>query len=223
MDRWVDIRAPDGHGLSAYLASLSDAPAPAIVVIQEIFGVTTELMTIAERFSENGYRVVVPALYDRIEEDYVLDYTQPGLARSAKNQLRYDEIELDIAAAITLADTGRGVALLGYCWGGGLAYSMAQKHSVRAVVSYYGTGLTQYCKSSPPEAPCQFHLGMDDLMIDAEARRAVQGSCKSSDQYFEYEGAGHAFANVARPSYRQDQAALANSRCLTFLDQVFAC
>jgi len=192
------------------------------VILQEIFGVTPEMQTLAERFSEHGYQVVVPALYDRIRPNYVLAYDDAEVARAAKNQLRYDEIAYDIRAAISFADAGYGVALLGHCWGGGLAYWFAQSNAVKAVVSYYGTNLAQYCSSPPPEAPCQFHLGIDDPMIDANARSVIRESCRPSDEYFEYEGAGHAFANAARASYREDSAALAESRSLAFLEHVSA-
>ena len=222
MGVWTNVNANDGHELAAYQASANGAVAPGIVLLQEIFGVTPELRALADRFHEYGYGAVVPALYDRIQPDCVIDYDDADLARATKNQLRYDEIECDIRAAIKLADNGRGVALLGYCWGGGLAYWIAQKCRVEAVISYYGKSLAQYCKSPPPSALCQFHLGVDDPMIDSDARQVIRRSCRSIDEYFEYAGAGHAFANVERSSYRQAQAELAEKRCLSFLNQVFS-
>ena len=195
--------------------------APGIVLLQEIFGVTPEMQALADKFQEFGYCVVVPALYDRIYEDCVIEYRDPTLARATKDKLHYEETEYDIKAAIKVADNGHGVALIGYCWGGGLAYRVAQKTNVQAVISYYGTNLVQYCTSPPPTAPCQFHFGIDDPMIDSRARQLIRRSCRSIDQYFEYEGAGHAFVNVARPNYRQVQADLAEERCMAFLDAMF--
>lgn len=221
MGDWVTCTTDDGHELSAYLANSGSESAPGIVVLQEIFGVTVELTELAEKLSDKGFRVVVPALYDRIRPDCVIDYEQSELARATKNQLRYDEIQCDIKAAIGLANEGRGVALLGFCWGGGLAYWMAQSFSVDAVVSYYGTALAQYCRAPPPKAPCLFHFGRDDTMIDQSARDVVKASCKSGDRYFEYVDAGHAFANSGRSSYRQAQAQLADERTLFFLAEVF--
>lgn len=221
MGIWTKVKADDGHEFAAYQTATNQAGGPSVVLLQEIFGVTPELRALADSLQETGYAALVPALYDRIQPDCVIDYSDPDLARATKNQLRYDEIECDLRAAIQLADTGRGVALLGYCWGGGLAYWIAQKCQVAAVISFYGTNLAQYCKSPPPDAPCQFHLGVDDPMIDGRAREVIRRSCRSIDQYFEYEGAGHAFANVARPSYRQAQAQLAEQRCLSFLRTTF--
>ncbi|MEM1155920.1 MAG: dienelactone hydrolase family protein [Pseudomonadota bacterium] len=221
MGEWTTVTADDGHRLSAYLAPTA-SPAPAVVILQEIFGVTRELTGIADRFADVGFRVVIPALYDRIEPDYVLAYDESDRARAAKNQLRYDEIDVDVKASLALADTGKGLALLGYCWGGGLVYWAAQNHTVAAVVSYYGTGLSQYCRSSStPSARCLFHVGLEDPMIDVAARNVIKASCRPVDRYFEYENAGHAFANTARPNYCKKPAALAEQRTLEFLHNVF--
>jgi len=223
MGRWEQVAVSDGHGLSVYVVDAEAPPAPAVVILQEIFGVTEELKDTARRYAGYGFRVAVPAIYDRIETDYVVPYDDADRARAAKNKLRYDEIDADIRAAMDLADTGNGLALLGYCWGGGLAYWMAQHHLVDAVVSYYGTNIARYCKSSAtPAARCQFHFGLDDPMIDASARALVRNSCRLTDEFFEYEGAGHAFANAARPSYREPSAELAQRRTLDFLRQTFA-
>ena len=217
MGEWARVTTDDAHELNLYLAAGDDAASPGLVILQEIFGVTPALTSLADEFAGHGFRVVVPALYDRIEPGYILDYADTDTARATKNQLRFDEIDADISAAMAFAASDKPVALLGYCWGGGLAYWMAQRHAVGAVVSYYGTGVANYCRSRVPEADCQFHLGVDDPMIDAEAREVIRASCKSADEYFEYEGAGHAFANAARPSYRDAQAQLAEQRTLAFL------
>ena len=222
MGEWVKATARDGHNLSIYLATSATLSAPGIVMLQEIFGVTQELIDLADRFAAEGYSVSVPALYDRIEAGKVLPYADADSARAAKNQLRYDEIDADIQAAIQLVDEGSGLVLLGYCWGGGLAYWMAQNHRVDTVVSYYGTNIAQYCKSpATPSAHCLFHFGLDDPMIDAAARAVVKDSCRATDQFFEYEGAGHAFANVARLSFREQATELAQRRTLDFLQQTF--
>lgn len=222
MGEWVKATARDGHNLSIYLATPATLATPGIVMLQEIFGVTQELIDLTDRFAAEGYRVAVPALYDRIEAGKVLPYADADSARTAKNQLRYDEIDADIQAATQLVDEGSGLVLLGYCWGGGLAYWMAQNHRVDAVVSYYGTNIAQYCESpATPSARCQFHFGLDDPMIDAAARAVVKDSCRPTDQFFEYEGAGHAFANVARPSFREKATELAQRRTLDFLQQTF--
>lgn len=218
MTRWKQITADDGHRLSVYIAGPESSGAPGLVLLQEIFGVTRELEELAERYAGAGFRVAIPALYDRIQLDLVLPYEDTSSARAAKNQLRYDEIDVDIKAAMDHVETGHGLGLLGYCWGGGLAYWMAQRHCVDAIVSYYGTNIQHYCSaSSTPTARCQFHFGVDDSMIETTARNTVRKSCREMDEYFEYEAAGHAFANVARPSYRSQAAALAESRTLEFL------
>ena len=225
MGLWTEIIADDGHAQSAYWAPVTEtgagAEAPGIVLLQEIFGVTPALRELADAFQAQGYNVVVPALYDRIQPNCVIDYDDTDRARAMKNQLQNPVLEADIRAAIAHADSGQGVALVGYCWGGGLAYWAAQNCRVQAVVSYYGTNVAKYCEDAPPSAPCQFHLGVDDPMIDADAREVISNSCRPIDQYFEYEGAGHAFANASRTSYRQEQAYLAEQRTLSFLSTAF--
>lgn len=217
MGQWAEVVAEDGHRFASYVAESAAGPVPGIVILQEIFGVTPQLKATADHYGAQGYRVVVPALYDRIAPNYVLEYAEADLARAAKNQLRYDEIRMDLEAAVAFATDGAGVALLGFCWGGGLAYWLAQHCRVSAVVSYYGTNLAQYCRAAAPASPCLFHFGADDPMIDADTRALVRRGGRSEDQYYEYAQAGHAFANSARPSYRKAQAKLAEERTLAFL------
>ena len=88
MGVWTGITADDGHQLTAYRACAGDVVAPGIVLLQEIFGVTPEMQALADKFQEFGYCVVVPALYDRIYEDCVIEYRDPTLARATKDKLQ---------------------------------------------------------------------------------------------------------------------------------------
>ena len=126
-----------------------------------------------------------------------------------------DETVADIDAAVqTLVARGNKVAVMGFCWGGGLALRAAQKLDIAAAVSFYGTRLTQYL-DGPLKAPFQGHFGTKDDHIPAEMLAAVKAYLPAVEVHM-YK-AGHAFANDARPSFVTDAAALAHRRAQAFL------
>ena len=209
--------AADGHRLSAtYQEATAPHPRGGLVLIQEIFGLTPQLEALATRFAGLGYRVVVPALYDRVEPGQVLEYGQVDEARQLVTQLQMDEVLLDIAAAAELARCGHGVAVVGYCWGGGVAYKAACELRIDCAVSFYGTRLPTYLREKP-RCPMQFHFGKQDQHIPMADVEKISGANPAQELYI-YDDAGHAFANDARPSFHPLSRDLAEQRMFRFID-----
>ena len=74
MSDWVKLKAEDGHELGAYVAKPAGEPIGALVVVQEIFGVNAHIRSVADGYAKDGFLVIAPALFDRIERDLELNY-----------------------------------------------------------------------------------------------------------------------------------------------------
>lgn len=216
MGKVITLTASDGHGLSGYEAGLPDSPR-ALVVLQEIFGVNHHIRAVCDGFADAGYHVIAPALFDRAERGVEMGYEPPDMQRGAAlyQQIRPQDTLADLLAA---ADAlGREtVGIIGYCWGGALAWAAATRtQRFKAAVAWYGGGIVA-SKDAVPNCPVQLHFGAEDNHIplaDVEAIRAAQPDV----EIFVYEGAGHAFGCSERASYDARAAALAQERSLAFL------
>ncbi len=216
MGKVITLTASDGHGLSGYEAGLPDSPR-ALVVLQEIFGVNHHIRAVCDGFADAGYHVIAPALFDRAERGVEMGYEPPDMQRRAAlyQQIRPQDTLADLLAA---ADAlGREtVGIIGYCWGGALAWAAATRtQRFKAAVAWYGGGIVA-SKDAVPNCPVQLHFGAEDNHIplaDVEAIRAAQPDV----EIFVYEGAGHAFGCSERASYDARAAALAQERSLAFL------
>ena len=216
MGKTITLTASDGHSLSAYEAGLADSPR-ALVVLQEIFGVNHHIRAVCDGFADAGYHVVAPALFDRAERGVEMGYDGPDMQRGSglAQKIKPEDTLADIAAAAE-ALGGESVGVIGYCWGGTLAWAAATRsHRFKAAVGWYGGGIVG-TKDAVPSCPVQLHFGAEDAHIplaDIEAIRAAQPGM----EIFVYEGAGHGFGCSERGSYDARAAALAQERSLAFL------
>ena len=142
----IELTAADGNTLSAYRADPSDTPKGAVVVLQEVFGIDPHIKKVTENFAAQGYVAIAPALFDRVKKNVELGYDEAGLAAGLelKNQVETTDAIADIQAAVnSVKDTGK-VAIVGYCWGGYLAYLAANKvNGLACAIGYYGGGITE--------------------------------------------------------------------------------
>jgi carboxymethylenebutenolidase len=212
----VTLKAADGHALSAYRAGPEDA-VRGLVVVQEIFGVNRHMRHVCDAFAAEGYAVIAPALFDRAERGVELGYGPEDIARGRELRALVPEAGAiaDIeAAAAALGD--RPLGIIGYCWGGTVAWWGATRtRRFRAAVGWYGGGIAG-TRTEAPRAPVQLHFGAEDASIpltDIELIRAAQPSV----EIFVYPGAGHGFGCEERASYSPADAGLAQRRSLTFL------
>jgi len=214
----TSIKSSDGHTFSAYVAGAEDAP-KGIVIVQEIFGVNSHIRELADFFATQGYRAVCPALFDRVKPGVELGYTpedvQKGLGYRSK--MTDEQALLDVeAAAGTLKQ--KNIAVVGYCWGGTIAWLAACRSDQFAAAScWYGGGIAKV-KDEKPRVPTQMHFGDQDASIpmnDVQAIRAAQPGVET----YVYEGAGHGFGCDQRGSYNAGAAEQARERTLAFFDQ----
>jgi carboxymethylenebutenolidase len=210
------IIAADGHRFSAYHAGSVEADR-ALIIVQEIFGVNHHMRHVADAFAKEGYYVIVPALFDRAERDIELGYTgddiEKGLALRAA--ITEDKVLLDILAAAGQlpADIPRGI--IGYCWGGTVAWTSATRSTAfKAAVGWYGGGIAA-AKDEVPNCPTQLHFGETDGSIPMAAVESIKAA-RPEVEVFVYPGAGHGFGCEERGSYVSKDAELAQKRTLEF-------
>ncbi|KJE36630.1 dienelactone hydrolase [Thalassospira sp. HJ] len=214
------ITASDGHILDCWFEAPVGKRLGGIVILQEIFGVTDQLKDVARKYAALGYEVAIPALFDRIERGSVVAFDDFERARSLMMASDLSNNLKDIGAAIqALAANGGKVAVIGFCWGGGLALRTAQTLDVAAGVSFYGTRLDQYL-DKPLSVPFLGHFGLSDDHVPVEMIEEAKAALPGMEVHM-YE-AGHAFANEARPSYVASAAEVAHARTVEFLAQHLA-
>lgn len=212
------LTAADGHELDCWMELAKGDAKGGIVILQEIFGVTDQLKGVALMYANEGYNVAIPALFDRVERDAVIPFDQGPRGRDMMLAADLGQTMMDTDAAVqALAEKGGKVAVIGFCWGGGLALRAAQKLNIAAAVAFYGTRLPQYL-DCPLKAPFMGHFGTKDDHTPPEMLAEAQAYLPEMQVYM-YE-AGHAFANDARPSYVQEAAELAHRRTKKFLASI---
>jgi carboxymethylenebutenolidase len=219
MSQTETLMARDGHKFSTYLAKPAGKARGAVVIVQEIFGLSPWIVRTADSYAADGYLCVAPALFDRVRRNLVLGYSPPELeqAMGYRRQIDTAKAVLDIGAAAAMTRHAGKVAVIGYCWGGMLTWAAASELPLGAAVCYYGAGIPKLLPKVPA-CPTMLHSGEQDKSIpvsDIELLRAAypQG-------IYHLYAAGHAFANDDRPDhYNADAAALARSRTNAFLAQ----
>jgi carboxymethylenebutenolidase len=219
VSEFQSLMARDGHTFGAYLASPSGRARAAIVVVQEIFGLTPHIVRTADSFAADGYLTIAPALFDRVRRNLVLSYTQKDIeqAMGYRLQIPLAKSLLDIAAAAAVVRHAGRVATIGFCWGGTLTWAAASSVPMAAAVCYYAPKTLEQC-SKTPTCPTQLHFGELDQSIPPDEVERLRLAYPNGE-YHLYP-AGHGFANDERPDrYDAQCAALARSRTNAFLLQ----
>jgi carboxymethylenebutenolidase len=211
------LTARDGFSFDAYVARPKAKPRGGLVVVQEIFGVNAHVRSVCDGYAADGYVAVAPAVFDRVERGVDLGYDAAGIeaGRSIRAKADTTNALADIAAARAfVADAGR-VGIVGYCWGGLLAWLAACRlDGFAAAIVYYGGGIGEVLGETP-RCPVLGHFGERDKMIplawiDEWRQRHPTHPVHTYD-------ADHGFNCDARPSYNAAAAKLARERTLAFL------
>ena len=214
----VTLKAADGHELSAYVARPHGEPVAGLVVVQEIFGVNPHIRSVADGYASDGFLTVAPALFDRVQRGVELSYDGPDMqtALALMPKLDPEKSLLDISAAMDFAasSTGKKVGVIGYCFGGTMAWLASTRLHPSAVVGYYGGRIANYAAETPT-APVMLHFGRQDAHIPAADVEKVQAA-HPEVEIFWYD-AGHGFNCDARASFEPVSAFLARERSLEFL------
>jgi len=219
MGEHVTLTASDGHRFDAYVARPAGKPIAGLVVLQEAFGVNSHIRSVTDGWAREGFLAVAPALFDRTERGVDLGYSQEDLQKGialARQGNPADRIK-DVAAALDYArhETGKKAGVIGYCFGGSMAWLSATRLDPDAAVGYYGGYIANFAQEKP-RAPIMLHFGLRDSHIPKDEIDAKVAAAHPELPIFWYE-AGHAFNNDTRPSYNPEAAKLARQRSLDFL------
>jgi carboxymethylenebutenolidase len=215
MGSTVTLKSADGFSLAAYTAGSAGAKA-GLVVVQEIFGVNHHMRDMTDRFAAAGYLAISPALFDRVERGVELGYTPDDIAKGRDYRMKLVDAkvmeEIEAAAAHLGA---KKLGIVGYCFGGTVAWWGATRTTKFAASScWYGGGIAG-TKDEHPHCPVQMHFGETDASIpmsDVDAIRMAQPKAES----YVYAGAGHGFGCDERGSFSKPDYELAQQRTLEF-------
>lgn len=229
MGETITIKTDDGT-FSAYVARPSAAKAPAVVVIQEIFGVNQVMRDITDGLAGQGYLAICPDLFWRIEPG--IDITDQSQEEWAKAFSLYQAFDVekgveDIQATINLIRADPGctgkVGAVGFCLGGLLAFLTATRTDADAAVSYYGVNIDSYvaaCESEKLVRPLMLHVAEEDQFVSKDAQEVIRGKLENHPQVklHTYPGRDHAFARPGGEHYDEADAKLAGGRSLEFFE-----
>jgi carboxymethylenebutenolidase len=228
MGEWTTIETPGGS-FRAYVARPAARKAPAIVVIQEIFGVNAVMRGICDDLAGEGYLAVAPDLFWRIEPGVdISDQTEAqwNKAFALMNAFDIDKGVSDIAAVIARARrypgcTGK-VGAVGFCLGGLLAFLTATRTDVDASVGYYGVGIEKRLGEADKLAdPLLLHIAEEDEFVPKDAQALIQAALKNHPltELYSYRGRNHAFARPGGAHYDAADATLARRRTLALFEK----
>ena len=217
MGRTVEGTTADGHDLSMYRADPSGEPRGALVIAQEIFGVNSHIRAVCDDYAGQGYVAIAPALFDRVERGVELGYGPDDVTRgrAVRERVSLENALADVeAAAKEVAGVGK-IAVVGYCWGGTVAWIAATRsRTFAAAVSYYGGGVPDLANEQP-NCPVLLHFGEQDHAIPLDGVEKLKATHPELPVHIY--PAGHGFNCDQRASYHAESARLARGRTLAFL------
>jgi carboxymethylenebutenolidase len=220
MGETLKLRAADGFEPSAYVARPQGKPKGGLVVVQEIFGVNGHIRRVADGFAADGFLAIAPALFDRIRPDLTLGYSQEEIQEGIKlkGQSSTENALADIAAAWAFVAEAGKAGVIGYCWGGFLAWVSATRLSgFAAAVSYYGGGIGAVAQERA-RCPVLMHFGEKDHAIPLADVEKVREAHPAGVEIHVYPS-GHGFNCDERASYDAESARVARERTVAFLDK----
>lgn len=222
------IPAADGGSFQAYVALPQTSPAPAVILIQEIFGVNAEMRAKCDALAAQGYIAVCPDLFWRLEPGVQLtDQTEAEWARAFDFYQRFD-VDKGIDDLRATLHTFRGhahstgaIGVMGYCLGGKLAYLMATRSTADCAVGYYGVDLDALLdESGQIKKPLMLHIAEEDKFVSQKAQTAIKQGLSANPlvTIHSYPGVDHAFARGGGQHYNEEAAHKADQRTYDFLD-----
>ena len=220
------IDAGNGKTFNAYVAIPARPNGHAVIVLQEIFGVTPAIRGVADRFAEDGYLAFAPDLFWRAAPGIELSHSKDDMAKAFellggyKDDYAMADIEATARHVRGTAGFRGKVAVAGLCLGGKLAYLAAARSDVDAAVGYYGVGIEKYLATDAPKRPLQLHFGDRDQYAPVEAQRQIAGAIagRRDAEMYTYPGADHGFYTRGAP----EDINLARERTNAFLQRVLS-
>lgn len=229
----AQIPTHDDGTFGVYIAKPEVTPAPAIIVIQEIFGINTEIRSKCDELAAMGYVAIAPDLFWRIEDAGLeLDPANEDELQKAFDlygkfdaQTGIEDLKSTLAFARNHEDViSNSIGCVGFCLGGFLAFGMAVESDVDAAVSYYGVNIPAMLdKKDQITKPLLMHIAENDQFVSAEEQQQIKAALVDNPQIsiHVYEGEDHAFSRgVSMDASESDSAGgLANSRTRDFFSQ----
>jgi carboxymethylenebutenolidase len=224
----LTIEGRDG-AFGAYIARPKALPAPAVVVLHEVFGVNADIRKTCDELAEQGFVAIAPDLFWRQEPGVDLSVTsEPDWRHGLRLYQAYDrdagarDVKDAAGVVAKLPDCTRKVAVLGYCLGGLMTFLTAVRYGVDAAVAYHGGDTEKYLgEVDGLHAPLLMHLAEEDEFISKSAQADIKAALvgKPNAIVYSYLGQNHAFARHNGAHYNAAAAALANGRTSEFLRQ----
>jgi carboxymethylenebutenolidase len=229
MNDHITVEGNDG-AFAAYIARPKTSPAPAVVVLQELFGVNADIRKTCDELAEQGFIAVAPDLFWRQEPGVDLSVTsEADWQHGLRLYGAYDrdagakDVEHTINAVRKLPECNGRVAVLGYCLGALMVFLTAVCcHGVDAAVAYHGGDTEKYLgEIDGLHAPMLMHLAEEDEFISKAAQAEIKAALakKPNTTVYSYPGQNHAFSRHGGAHYNAAAAALANGRTRKFLHQ----
>ena len=226
MKEHITIEGHDG-AFAAYIAKPKTSPAPAVVVLQEVFGVNADIRKTCDELAGQGFIAVAPDLFWRQEPGVDLNHWsdaewKKGLALyTAYNRDKgVRDIVTTAHAAGQLEGASGKVGVMGFCLGGLMTFLTAAREKIDAAVAYHGGETEKYLDEADKiTAPMLMHLAEEDEFISKEAQTKIKAalSNKPNVEIYSYPGCNHAFARHTGTHYNAAAAAKANGRTWQFL------
>jgi carboxymethylenebutenolidase len=219
MGQTIGLKASDGFLLGGYRADPAGKPKAGLVVIQEIFGVNHHIRNVCDRFAALGYAAVAPAMFDRAKADVDLGYDKAAMEEGVKLRaaIKLEDSLKDVQAAIDALQPAGKVGVVGYCWGGSLAFLAAARLSgLACAVGYYG-GMIAAHKDEQPKVPTILHFGEKDQgipMADVDKIKSARPDVK----IYTYP-AGHGFSCDERAAFEPESHEKALKVTLAFFGE----
>ncbi len=233
---WTSIEA-DGDEMEAYMAyPASEGPHPAVIVVQEIWGVNAYIQSVANKLAAQGFLAIAPALFHREGPGTLGLFEETETALERLGRLKDDEIIGDLRATVHFlqelpnARTDR-IGIIGFCVGGRIVYSAAANlEPLAAAVNFYGgrcfvafgDGPTPFEQTASIRAPLLGLFGDDDQNPNSDDVQKLRRELERHGKTFEfhsYPGAGHGFNCEERPTYRREAAMHAWGKAIDWLNR----
>jgi carboxymethylenebutenolidase len=229
MNDQVTIKVHDG-AFAAYVAKPKTSPAPAVVVLQELFGVNADIRKTCDELAEQGFLAVAPDLFWRQEPGVDLSVTseadwQHGLRlyQAYDRDAGVRDIKDTLDAVAKLPECTGKVAVLGYCLGALMVFLTAVRYrGVDAAVAYHGGDTEKYLgEVDGLNTPLLMHLAGEDEFISKAAQAEIKAALakKANTIVYSYPGQNHAFSRHGGAHYNAEAAALAHQRTYAFLNR----
>lgn len=225
--QWITISAADKSGqFDAYMTLPETGKGPAVIAIQEIFGVNSGMREICENLSKAGYIAICPDLFwrqqphielsDKTEEEWQKAF---DLYNGFDVDKGVDDIQATLNHAQTLDQLSGKVGAVGYCLGGLLAYLTSTRTNIDASIGFYGVGIQDKLDEAKAiNTPLLLHIAEKDEFVPADAQAKIHEAFDHNPNItlFDYKNMDHAFARPDGIHHDAENAQLAQNRSLNF-------